>query len=233
MGSRHYFVGRSCRWGWFSIFFPSSRTREFSACFTTECGNPDTLKSMSTSLNIEDEPACCEHTTGLSVLSWFASTSQLAFLQSREKRLSISWLLERDVFCEQTTTLTVLSWFGFGFGWVGWEPSACRATSEPNSFIQSCSRKSLEEVEVTQILFRKWFLQFPSEQLSGYNKLGVFRKEWWRSIASDRTSILSFEQDWYRPNTQCFDVSSMLYACTVQVAVLPSRCPQDCCVPYP
>ena len=26
-----------------------SRTRKFSACFTTACGNPDTLKSMSLS----------------------------------------------------------------------------------------------------------------------------------------------------------------------------------------
>ena len=34
----------------------SSRTREFSACFTTECGNPDILKSMFTSLNVKDEP---------------------------------------------------------------------------------------------------------------------------------------------------------------------------------
>ena len=65
------------------------------------------------------------------------------------------------------------------------------------------SKKSLEEVEVTKIFSRKWLLQFPSEQLSGYNKLGVFREEWWRSIASDRTSILSFEQDWCRPNTPC------------------------------
>ena len=57
------------------------------------------------------------------------------------------------------------------------------------------SRKSLEEDEVTHIyFFRISLLQFPSEQLSGYNKLGVFREEWWRSIVSDRTSILSFEQ---------------------------------------
>ena len=48
------------------------------------------------------------------VLSWFASTFKLVFLQSREKRV---W----DAFCEQTTGLAVLSWFGFVFGWVGWE----------------------------------------------------------------------------------------------------------------
>ena len=37
--------------------------------------------------------------------------------------------------------------------------------------------------------FRIWFLQFPSEQLSGYNSLGVYCKGWWRSIAFDRTLI--------------------------------------------
>ena len=40
------------------------------------------------------------------------------------------------------------------------------------------SRKSLEEDEVTHILSRLWLLQFPSEQLSEYNKLWVFREEW-------------------------------------------------------
>ena len=39
------------------------------------------------------------------------------------------------------------------------------------------SRRSLEEAEMTCILFRIRLLQFPSEQLSGYNKLGVFREE--------------------------------------------------------
>ena len=91
---------RSCRWRWFSIF-TISRTAEFSACFTTKCGIPDILNSMSTSLIVEDEPTGCPH----------------------------------------TTVLAVLSWFRFGFGWVGWEPSACRATSEPISLFQSCFKE--------------------------------------------------------------------------------------------
>ena len=32
------------------------------------------------------------------------------------------------------------------------------------------------------ILFRIWFLQFPSERLSGYNELGVCREGWWRLV---------------------------------------------------
>ena len=39
------------------------------------------------------------------------------------------------------------------------------------------SRKSLEEAEVTHILSRILSLQFPSEQLSGYKKLGMSREE--------------------------------------------------------
>ena len=95
-----------------------------------------------------DEPVGCPLTTGLTILSRSASTSlsvslsfskrstnKLVFLQSRGKRVSISWALERDV-CSVTTGLPVLQ-IGLGFGWVGWLSSACRATSEPNSFIQS------------------------------------------------------------------------------------------------
>ena len=150
MGCRHCFVV-----AWLEELvdegdFTSSGTREFSACFTTACGNPDTLKSMSTSSNGVDEPIGCPITTGLPVPSWSASTflsvslsfskrstNKLVFLQSREKRVSISWALERDV-CSVTTGLPVLSWSGLG---VGWLTSACRATSEPYSFIQSCLKE--------------------------------------------------------------------------------------------
>ena len=45
------------------------------------------------------------------------------------------------------------------------------------------SRKSSEEDEVTQKLSRAWLLQFPSEQLSEYNKLGSVS---WRMMAFDR-----------------------------------------------
>ena len=62
------------------------------------------------------------------------STDKLVLSQPSEKCVSISWALERDV-CSVSTGRAVL-WNGFGFGWVGWELSACRATSEPNSFIQ-------------------------------------------------------------------------------------------------
>ena len=80
-------------------------------------------------------------TTGFSVLTCFTASS-------RKQRVSISW--ERDApLWGQTTGFPVLSWSGFGFGWFDWElldcwttsPSGCRATSEPNSFIQSCFKE--------------------------------------------------------------------------------------------
>ena len=65
----------ACRWGWLSIFFTSSRTRKFSACFTTACGNPDTLKSMSVSSHCVNKPMDCSLSMGLYVLTGSASSS--------------------------------------------------------------------------------------------------------------------------------------------------------------
>ena len=171
---------RSCRWKWFSIFFTSSRTREFTASFTTECGNPDVLKSMSTSLNVDDEPTDCEYTTGLPVLSGFAYFSELAFLQSREKRVSIFW-------ANNGSPRSIMIWI-----WVGWEPSACwatspsacRATSEPNSFIQSCFKEILRRGS-------RWRMYFLVYDLSSFHP-NNFRNttSWecfsWKMIAFDR-----------------------------------------------
>ena len=126
--------------------------------------------------------------------------------------------LQVALFCE----------IGFRFGWVGWERSACRATSEPNSFIQWCFKEIFGGGRGDSYTFS--FMISPVsilQHLSGFNRLGVFREGWWRSIASDRTLIPSLEQVWCRPNTQCFDVSSMLYAGIVHDAVLPSRLCQD------
>ena len=48
----------------------------------------------------------------------------------------------------------------------------------PNVLPNHVPRKSLEKAAVTHTFSRKWLLQFPSEQLSEYNKLGVFREDW-------------------------------------------------------
>ena len=49
--------------------------------------------------------------------------------------------------------------------------------SNPILFSIRVSMRSLADVELTCTLFRRRLLQFPSEQLSEYNKLGVFREE--------------------------------------------------------
>ena len=121
----------------------------------------------------------------------------------------------------------VLSWSGFGFGGLDWEPLDCWttspsdrwATSEPNSFIQSCFKEIFGGGREDASASRIWLFQFPSEQLSEYNKLGVFREEWWRSIVFDRTSIISSEQIWCH---SCFDVSSILF-CLYQARRETSR----------
>ena len=78
--------------GWFSIFLTNSRTREFWACFTTECGNPGIRKSMSTSFSIDRSlPGswlASRPTTGYTVASCLTASSW-------KELLSISW--ERDI----------------------------------------------------------------------------------------------------------------------------------------
>ena len=80
---------------------------KFSACFTTACGNPDTLKSMSVFL------ALCEQTDGLSTLH-------------RSPRA-----------CVGASQPNKTPFFRFPeYGWVCWESSLPPTTSGPNSFIQ-------------------------------------------------------------------------------------------------
>ena len=67
-------------------------------------------------------------------------------------------------------------------------------------FVGFC-RKSTVVVEVTHTLSGIWFLQISSQVLSRYNKLGVYRRGWLRSILFDRISILSVKQAVYRPKT--------------------------------
>ena len=73
-------------------------------------------------------------------------------------------------------------------------------------------------VEVTHTLSDIWFLQISSQLLSRYNKLGVYRRGWLRSILFDRTSILFVEQAVYRPSTPCL-VALSTFACKMQDVV--------------
>ena len=85
----------------------------------------------------------------------------------------------------------------------------------------------------------RWRIYFLVYDFSSYHhnsfrdrisKLEACRKGWSRSILFDRTKILSVEQACYRPNTPCFDVSSIFFACSKQDAVHSGRLSQDLCV---
>ena len=228
---------RSCRWGWLSISFSSSRTGEFSVCFTTACGNPYTLKSMSTSSSWRDQcpptgPLVLSRSasTSLSVSLPFSlrSTNKLVFLQSREKRVSISWALERDV-CSVTTSRPVL-WIGFGFGWVGWLSSACRATSETQFLHPTISQGNLRRRS-------RWRIYFLVYDFSSFHLDSLRDTISWECVVKDdcvRHCLIELQSfplsKLYIDPVQWFDVSSMFSACTMQDAVLLGQCYSDLCV---
>ena len=118
--------------------------------FTTACGNPHTLKSMSMFSCCVNKSTNCSLPTGRPVLTWSASTFSSASLSLSErstdtlvlskpskKSLSISWTLELDG-CSVETGRPVLTieFVVFGWVWVCWEFLPCPATSYPNSCIQ-------------------------------------------------------------------------------------------------
>ena len=123
--------------GLFHDFMWQSRYSEVNVHLVERCGRTGWLSNH----NGSPRPIMIYiYVLSLSLSLSKRSTNKLVFLQSRKKRVSISWALEWDV-CSVTTGLPVPSWFGLGFGWVGWLTSACRSTSEPNSFIQSCLKE--------------------------------------------------------------------------------------------
>ena len=89
---------RACQWGWFSIFFTSSRTREFSACCHSFM-----WQSRCSEVNVDLVDRCgrtgwlSNHNGSPRSVMICIYVSLSLFLQSREKRVSISWALEWDV----------------------------------------------------------------------------------------------------------------------------------------
>ena len=131
------------------------------------------------------------------------------------------------------TGLTVLDNSVFGFVWIRWVSSLLPATSESNSFIQRSFKEFLGGGRGDAFLSRMWSLQIPTQQLSRYNTLGVYRKGWLHYILFDRTSILFVEQAVYRPNTPYPGVFSTSSACAMQDAVWSDQAHADLCDPCP
>ena len=110
---------------------------EVFACFTTACGNPDTLMSMS--IRCVNKPMDCSLPTGLPLLTWSTfssaslslskrSTDTLVLSQPNKTPLSISWVSEPDG-CSLVTSRPVLTIGFVVFGWIVWELSPCPTTS--------------------------------------------------------------------------------------------------------
>ena len=75
---------RTCRFGWFSIFWIYCRTLALCPCFTIECGSPGIRRSMFTSFSfVCSWPKLSWSTTGLSVPSrsvWVSNVECFAYM---------------------------------------------------------------------------------------------------------------------------------------------------------
>ena len=201
----------------------SSRARErgsFSACFTPACGNRDTLKSMSISSSCREQideistsnksprsylicvyvfclRLCLDPSVSTDTGTQLENKSPCSWVflvPSRPNKTSfpISWVND----CSPTGHTVLDNWV-FSFGWIRWESLLLPAISDIQLSLKEIFGGSRGDI----FTFSYIIFQIPSQHLSGYNRLGVCRKGWWRSIASDRNSILSFEQVWYQPNS--------------------------------
>ena len=128
----------------------NSRTREFSACSTTECGNPGILKSIK-----------CPPRSALiarDLARDLRRGKQRVSPFYHDLGLDVVGLIGNFWIVEQIVHLVV------------------EQLLNPILSSSHVSRRSLEEDDVMDILSRTWLLQFQSEQLSEPSKLGVFRE---------------------------------------------------------
>ena len=84
----------------------------------------------------------------------------------------------RDIRSPRSLTNWIQSWLVRLETQDGWPASARWAWSEPNSLFHSCFKEIVGGDRGDMYTFRIRLLQFPSEQLSGDNKLGVFLEGW-------------------------------------------------------
>ena len=78
-----------------------------------------------------------------------------------------------------------------------------QSCQNPNRTSNYLCKKFSVVVEVTRIPSGIWFLQVSSQLLSRYNRVGLYRKGWLRSILFGGTSILFVEQAENWPSTPC------------------------------
>ena len=168
---------RDCRRGWFSIFLTSSRIRELSAGFTTECGNPSMLKSnvhlvqhwMLVTLRVTGVTANNGRLRSIMIwvwicLAWFGTFGLLNNLSIWS--LSNFWtLIFHPVMCQGNLWRRArwpIYFLAYDF-----------SSFHPNNFRDTISWECFMKNDSVRIVF-------------------------------DRTSILSSEQSWCRPHTPYF-----------------------------
>ena len=186
---------RACRAGWFSIFLNHFSNACTLRMLHKKCGNPGIRKSMFTSCTtvcwwLESSWL----TRGLPVLSWNVSSPTLKVSLSWQERV---WQLSGTLITSCVMTdLPLRSRIWFGIGWFDWNfymTAQLLIVENVLNLLFSIhvSKRFLAGMEVACVLFRVGLLQFPSWQLSEYNKLVVFLGGWLHSSESDRMSILS------------------------------------------
>ena len=168
-------------------------------------------------------------------LSLKRSTNKSVFLQSRAKRVSISWALERDVlFCHNGSLPVQKNWIRI---WLGWLVAFCLSSNLWTHFLHPIisQGKSSEAVEVIHILLCIWFspVSHPDsfrDTISWeciVNNDGVSIAFWWNFNPFFWASLMSTQYTVF----WCFLPCCMHVP--VQDAVLPSRSSQDLCVLSP
>ena len=159
----HRLEWSACRWGWLSIFFTSSRTRKFFCLFHNcmwQSRHPEVsvyfleLSERTGWLFINRSPCsymiCVCVFVCVFVLIW--TFNRRWHTTGKQVTLFFHWCFSshvRNIFDFLNTRTGLLLWQNRSpcsknwiFGWVCWESFPPRATSEPNSFIQS----SLEDI---------------------------------------------------------------------------------------
>ena len=190
-----------------------------------------TFSSASSFFNLQIQQTLA-HNSGWMVVHPQISPVLEFLVPSRPNKTSfpISWVKE-SAGCSPTG-LSVLDNRVFGFVWIRWVSKLLPATSESNSCIQLSLKETFGGGRGDTSTFSFWFLQSPSQQLPGDNKLGVFREGWWHYIMIE-FSPFPLSKLYINPIHRVLVSFSTFSACTAQDVVWSSQACTDLWVSCP
>ena len=238
----------ACRWGWIKLWTLMLCDR-FTMAFGTPEMLKSMFSSSIARLNLSASSRCsreptsctlCElASTGFPVRSWFFMTrlsSSFTGFSRSIWRTKFSLQLTNNLLGHRFLR-SITNWIS-GLGWLGRSSLKCFSKWLLNEFSNwpmfNCRTQLIISFGPIMIVFQRdlwWWsretnivfhttpLHFSIFQLLKYNGLEVFLEEWWHSIVFDRTLILLWFQDQYRPKIPRLDVSSMHCACIAQDVV--------------